>query len=63
MLDADVLLRLRPARHHRRRLAELSAPEGAAQEEPGGEAVAGHVILEVDDVAGLLAAEDRAFAL
>src|SRR5437899_5317994 len=63
VFDPDVLLGLGPARHHGCRLAQGAALEGPAEEQAGGEAVAGHVVAQIDDVAGLLAAEDRAFAL
>ena len=57
--DAHVLLRLRPARHHAPRLAQLAALERRAEQQRGGEAVAGDVVTQVDDVPRLLAAEDR----
>src|SRR6476661_1802305 len=63
VLHAHVFLALRPARHHGSRLAQPAALEGAAEEQPGGEAVPRHVVAEVDDVSGLLAAEERPFAL
>ena len=55
--DADVLLRLRVAGITRRRIGERAALERAAEEQRGDEAVAGDVAVEVDQVPGLLAAE------
>src|SRR5581483_10623011 len=63
LLDADVLLHLRPALHHARDLRQAAAAQGAAQKQAGGEAVAGDVVAQVDDVARLLAAEQRPLAL
>ena len=60
--DADVLPRLREARHHGDRVGEGRPPDRVAEEEGGREAVAGDVVAQADDVARLLAAEDRAFA-
>src|SRR2546423_4624385 len=58
----DVLLGLRPARHLRRRLGEGAAVQGPAEQQRSDETVAGDVALEVDHVAGLLAAEDAPLA-
>src|SRR5689334_4113406 len=52
--NRHVLLHLREAGHHRGGLAERAPFEGSAEEQRGGEAVAGHVVLEVDQMAGLL---------
>src|SRR5262249_35614905 len=60
---ADVLLALREALQDARGLAERPAAERPAEEEGRREAVAGDVVLEVDDVAGLLSAEDAALTL
>src|SRR3954447_26029688 len=63
LADGNVLLRLWPAGHHACRLAELPPLERTAQEEPGGEPVAGDVVAQIDDVTRLLASEEGAFAL
>src|SRR5581483_4297510 len=61
--DAHVLLRLRKPLEHGRRLAQPAAAERAAEEEGRHEAVACDVVVEVDDVARLLAAEDGVLAV
>src|SRR5207237_10497948 len=57
-----VLLHLRALWHHGRRLRQGTALEGPAEEERGGEPVAGDVVAQVDDVARLLAAQETALA-
>src|SRR5204862_3502798 len=59
--DSHVLLRLRIERQHGRGLGQRPAAQGGAEEQRSGEAVAGHVILQVDDVTRLLTAEQTAF--
>src|SRR4051812_34151933 len=61
--NPNVLLCLRIAGHDGCDLTQLPALQRSAQEQPCSEAVAGHMVAQEDDVAGLLAAEDRAFAL
>src|SRR5829696_10023314 len=56
----NVLLHLDERRHHRRRLCERPPLERPAEKQRRGEAVAGDMAVEADDVARLLAAEDRA---
>ena len=51
------------ARHHGRRLGQRAALERRAEQQRGREAVAGDVVAQADDVAGLLAAEHAALAL
>ena len=48
--------------HHARRLARAAALKRVAQQQTRGEPVAGDVAAQVDDVPGLLAAEDAALA-
>ena len=57
--DADVPLGLRVALQHRRGVGERPTLERAAEEQRGCEPVAGDVAVEIDDVARLLAAEQR----
>ena len=61
-LDADVLLRLREARHHGGCLGERAALERPAERQRGCKAVAGHVSVEDDQVPRLLSAEHAALA-
>src|SRR6476646_4331188 len=58
--DRDVFLDLRVARHDGGGLGERPPSQRTAEEEGCGQAVAGHVVAEVDDVARLLPAEETA---
>src|SRR5213078_1715984 len=55
-----VVFRLRVARQHRRGLGKRTVSERGAQQQCGRKAVACDVVLQVDDVARLLAAEEPA---
>src|SRR4051812_34175356 len=59
-VEREVLLHLREGRHLRRGFGEGAAADRVAEQERGGETVAGDVIAEVDDVTRLLPAEERA---
>src|SRR5262249_60663119 len=61
--DADVLLVLGVALEDRRRAAQRAAVERGAEHQRRGQTVTGDVIGEMDDVTGLLAAEDAALPL
>src|SRR5215212_56920 len=58
--NSHILYRLRVARQQSRGLSQRATVEGRTKEQRGGEAVAGHVILQIDDVARLLASEQSA---
>src|SRR6266566_5885556 len=58
--NSYILFRLWITRQHRRRLGEGAAFERGTEQQRGGEAVPGDVILQVDDVARLLAAQQPA---
>src|SRR5437868_6751552 len=60
--NSHVLFCLWITRQYRRRLGQAAAFECSAEEHRGGEPVAGDVILEIDDVAGLLAAKEAALS-
>ena len=62
MRDTHVLLGLGEARHHGDHLRQRTPVEAAAEEQRRGQAVARDMAVEVDDVPGLLAAEQRALA-
>src|SRR6266536_3082839 len=55
-----IVFRLGVARQYRRCFGEGATLERGAEKQRGGEAVAGDVVLQVDDVARLLAAEEPA---
>src|SRR5439155_22646749 len=59
----QILLRLGVPLHHGGGPRQRAALERAAQEEGGCQTVPRHVIAKADDVAGLLAAENRTFAV
>src|SRR5829696_5420380 len=57
-LYRKVLLDLREPGHDRSSLGESSALEGAAEEQRGGQPVAGHVAVEANQMTGLLTTQD-----
>src|SRR3954466_9061294 len=59
-VEREVLLHLREGRHLRRGFGEPAAADRVAEQERGGQTVAGDVIAEVDDVTRLLPTQERA---
>ena len=59
--NRHILFRLRIALQDGHGLAQRSSLDRLTQQERGGQAVTGHVVAQIDDVARLLAAQDASF--